>query len=424
MECNMGLVKKKIIDLCKKSQFLRSTARKVRSLKKKMYYNKCYRKNEVDNKLIIFESFMGRKYSCSPRAIYEEMLKQDRFKDFKFVWAFKDIEGKKNIKELERAELVKYNSMKYLEIYSRAKYIVSNSRIPEIIKLKKEQVYIQNWHGTPLKRLGYDITVDGGNAMNSLKDLRQKYKEDAERYTYMVSPSRFVTEKYKSCFNLAENNPEVKIIEKGYPRNDFLYTFTDEDVKRVKEILGIKGDKKIILYAPTWRDNQHESGVGYTYDIGIDFEKLRKKLEKDYIILFRPHYFVANQFDFKKYEGFVYDVSDYEEINDLYIVADILMTDYSSVFFDYANLKRPMIFYMYDLKEYAENIRGFYIGLEELPGKIIEKEDELIDEIINVTNNFKYDEKYKAFNDKFNYLDDGESSKRVVEEIMNECNNE
>ena len=414
----MNLIKKTIIDICKKNQFLRSLLRKVRSIRHKIYFNKCYRKNKVDDKLIIFESFMGRKYSCSPRAIYEEMLKQDRFKDFKFVWAFKKVNSKMDIKELERAELIKYNSRKYLEYCSKAKYIVTNSRIPEIIKLKEEQVYIQNWHGTPLKKLGYDLTVEGGNALNSLKDLRQKYKEDAERYTYMVSPSKFVTEKYKSCFNLAENNPNVKIIEEGYPRNDFLFNFTDNDVEKIKDSLGIKGNKKIILYAPTWRDNQHQSGVGYTYDIGIDFEKLREKLEEEYIILFRPHYFIANQFDFEKYKGFVYDVSDYEEINDLYIVADILMTDYSSVFFDYANLKRPIIFYMYDLKEYAENIRGFYIGLDELPGKIIENEEELIEEIINVTKQFKYDEKYKAFNEKFNYLDDGEATKRVLDEIM------
>ena len=415
----MNILKKKIIDLCKKSQIVRSSARKIRSLKYEMYYKKCARKNNVDEKLVVFDSFMGRKYSCSPRAIYEEMLKQDRFNDFKFVWAFKNIEGKKEISELKRAELVKYNSLEYLEICSKAKYIITNSRIPEVIKLKKEQVYVQNWHGTPLKRLGYDITIDGGNAMNSLKDLRKKYKEDAERYTYMVSPSKFVTEKYKSCFNLAENNPNVKIIEKGYPRNDFLYTYKESDIERIKKALGIKENKKIILYAPTWRDNQHESGMGYTYEIGINFDKMRETLEKDYIILFRPHYFIANQFNFKKYSGFVYDVSDYDEINDLYIIADILITDYSSVFFDYANLKRPIIFYMYDLKEYEENIRGFYIGLDELPGKIVETEVALIDEIINVTNNFKYNEKYKNFNEKFNYLDDGKSSERVVGEIIN-----
>ena len=415
----MNILKKKIIDLCKKSQIVRSSARKIRSLKYEMYYKKCARKNNVDEKLVVFDSFMGRKYSCSPRAIYEEMLKQNRFNDFKFVWAFKNIEGKKEISELKRAELVKYNSLEYLEICSKAKYIITNSRIPEVIKLKKEQVYVQNWHGTPLKRLGYDITIDGGNAMNSLKDLRKKYKEDAERYTYMVSPSKFVTEKYKSCFNLAENNPNVKIIEKGYPRNDFLYTYKESDIERIKKALGIKENKKIILYAPTWRDNQHESGMGYTYEIGINFDKMRETLEKDYIILFRPHYFIANQFNFKKYSGFVYDVSDYDEINDLYIIADILITDYSSVFFDYANLKRPIIFYMYDLKEYEENIRGFYIGLDELPGKIVETEVALIDEIINVTNNFKYNEKYKNFNEKFNYLDDGKSSERVVGEIIN-----
>ena len=97
----------------------------------------------------------------------------------------------------------------------------------------------------------------------------------------------------------------------------------------------------------------------------------------------------------------------------------MLITDYSSVFFDYANLKRPMIFYMYDLDYYRDESNGFYFDVEEnLPGKIVKTDDDLIDEIIRVSKEFKYDEKYKKFNEKFNYLDDGEASKRVVETVI------
>ena len=190
-------------------------------------------------------------------------------------------------------------------------------------------------------------------------------------------------------------------------------------MKEIKKKLGISGtNKKIILYAPTWRDNQHQAELGYTYKTEVDFDLLKKELEQDYIILFRAHYLVANEFDFEKYKGFVYDVSKLDDINELYVISDILITDYSSVFFDYANLKRPVLFYMYDLDKYKDNMRGFYIDLKELPGSIIQTEENLIKEIKSTSDNFEYDNKYKKFNDKYNYLDDGNASKRVVERVI------
>ena len=413
-------MKKIIINIIKKNQFLRSLLRKMVYLKKRIIYKRCCKKNAIDEKMVIFESFMGRTYSDNPRAIYEEMLNDPKYKDFTFIWAFKHPEEKENIEQLSKATLTKYNSLEYYKYYSRAKYFVSNSRIPEAIKPREGQVYIQTWHGTPLKRLGYDLTTEGGNALNSLKDMQNKYKADAERYSYLLAPSKFCTEKFTSCFNLKENNPKCEIIEEGYPRNDFLSNYTQEDIKRIKDLLNINniGNKKIILYAPTWRDNQHISGVGYTYKVDVDFDLLQKELGNDYIILFRAHYFVANSFDFEKYKGFIYDVSNYESINDLYVISDMLITDYSSVFFDYAILKRPIIFYMYDLKAYQEDIRGFYIDLKELPGNIVEHEKDLIEEINNLKNNFKYDERYQKFHDKFNSLEDGKATKRVLEKIM------
>ena len=413
-------MKKVIISIIKKNQFLRSLLRKMVYLKKRIIYKRCCKKNEIDEKMIIFESFMGRTYSDNPRAIYEEMLKDDKYKDFRFIWAFKKPMEKNDIEQLSRATIIKYNSLDYYKYYSKAKYFVSNSRIPEAIKPREGQVYIQTWHGTPLKRLGYDLTTEGGNALNSLKDMQNKYKADAERYSYLLAPSKFCTEKFTSCFNLKENNPNCNIIEEGYPRNDFLSNYTQKDIENIKNELNINniGNKKIILYAPTWRDNQHTSGVGYTYKVDVDFDLLQKELGNEYIILFRAHYFVANSFDFEKYKGFIYDVSHYESINDLYVIADMLITDYSSVFFDYAILKRPIIFYMYDLKAYQEDIRGFYIDLKELPGNIVENEKDLIIEINNMKNNFKYDERYQKFHDKFNSLEDGGSTKRVLKKIM------
>lgn len=415
----MKKIKAKIVDLMKKNELLRKILRYLIYTKKRIVYKMIGFGKKVDDKMIIFESFMGRTYSDNPRALYEEMIRNPKYSDFKFVWCFKDPISKKDIPELSKATIIKYASKDYLRYYNIAKYFVSNSRIPEYIKPKKEQVYIQTWHGTPLKKLGYDLTTEGGNALNSLKDMRKKYKADAERYTYLLSPSKFCTEKFTSCFNLKENNPNCEIIEEGYPRNDFLSNYTQKDIDNIKLKLDIKNinDKKIILYAPTWRDNQHTSGVGYTYKTDVDFELLQKELGNNYIILFRAHYFVANSFDFEKYKGFIYDVSNYENINDLYVVSDILITDYSSVFFDYAILKRPIIFYMYDFEEYKNDIRGFYINIDELPGKITKTENELIQAIEEIKN-FQYNEKYKKFNNRYNYLDDGQVAKRVVEECI------
>ena len=134
---------------------------------------------------------------------------------------------------------------------------------------------------------------------------------------------------------------------------------------------------------------------------------------KDYVVLFRSHYFITNSLNLEKYKNFIYDVSNYNEINELYIISDMLITDYSSVFFDYANLNKPIIFYMYDLDLYKNKLRDFYLDLDMLPGKIVQNQKDLVREIKNVKKI-----KNENFKKKFNYLDDKNSSKRVVEAIF------
>lgn len=409
-------IKAPIISFAKKHHWLMVIIRALSFAYGRMKYMRYYRSTEVDEKMVMFESFMGRQYSCSPKAIYLEMLNNEKCKDYKFVWAFKNPEEYKFLEQNRNTIVINYSNSEFLKYHAMAKYWVTNSRIKEIVKKKENQVFIQCWHGTPLKKLGYDIEVAGGNAMNSIKDIQKKYTVDSNRYTYMISPSAFCTEKFASAFNLA--NPSI-IKETGYPRNDYLYNYTENDAKKIKSTLGIPENKKIILYAPTWRDNQHKAGVGYTYKLSMDFDKMKAELGDDYVVLFRTHYFIANYIDLTKYEGFVYNVSQYPDINDLYIISDILITDYSSVFFDFANLRRPILFYMYDIEEYKNNLRDFYIDFSELPGPIIETEDKLFDEIKNIDGYYaKYIDTYKAFVEKFNYLDDGKSSKRVVENLI------
>lgn len=407
-----------LMNIAKKSLIFRKISRRILYIFRHIRYRTRGIGQKIDEKLILFSAFDGKSYSDSPKAIYLYLLNNDKYKDYKFVWTFKKQENYKFLKENKNTNIVKQGTKEYERYMQKAKYWIFNYRVADHQYPKKNQIYVQCWHGTPLKKLGYDLE-NTDNVLNSKKEIRFKYKTDAKKINYFLSPSKFATEKFISAWNLKEIKKEDCIIEEGYPRNDFLYNYKRQDVSKIRKELNINSvNKKVILYAPTWRDNQHQSGVGYTYKTEADFEKLQKELGQDYIILFRAHYLVANEFNFEKYKGFIYDVSKVDDINELYIVSDMLITDYSSVFFDYANLKRPIIFYMYDFEQYKNNIRGFYIDLKELPGSITKTEDELIKEIKKMNNNFKYNKIYEEFNKKYNYLDDGKATERVINKIL------
>lgn len=408
-----------LFNLAKKNKTLRIFFRNTLNLKNKLKYSYYKTKYKMDDKTILFEAFGGRNYTCSPKAIYEKMLTMKEFKDYTFVWSFID-PSKHEVKKDKRLKIIKSKSKEYYKYISISKYWIVNSIIEEGITKKKDQVYVQCWHGTPLKRLRYDIVVNGAS-LNSVEEIRKRNDIDAKKFDYFISPSKYCTEKFTSAFNLKALGKENIIIEEGYPRNDFLFNKTKKDIDAIKKKLGLPLDKKVIFYLPTFRDNQHTSGVGYTYKLGIDFDSLKKKFSKEYVILFSPHYFIENSIDLTKYKGFIYNVARYDEINELYLVSDIIMTDYSSVFFDYANLKRPMLFYMYDIDDYKGNLRDFYISLDELPGPIAKTQDELENNLKNIDKEFKKNkEKYEKFNEKYNYLDDGNASERVIKVIFKE----
>lgn len=414
----MKKIKIMLMNIAKKNLIFRKLFRKSLNVYRFIRYKIRGIRIKVDNRTILFSTFDGKSYADSPKAIYNYMKNNKEYSDYKFIWVFKEPENYKFLEQNINTKIVKKGTKEHEKSLAKAKYWIVNHRAADHIYPKKNQVYLQCWHGTPLKKLGCDLDKTD-NALNTTNELKNKYRTEAKKFTYMVSPSKFATEKFITAFDLKRLKKESCIVQEGYPRNDFLCNYTSEDVERIKRELKIEHiNKKIILYAPTWRDNQHKAGVGYTYKTEVDFAKLQKELGQDYIILFRAHYFVANEFDFEKYKGFIYDVSNVDDINELYVISDMLITDYSSVFFDYANLKRPIIFYMYDINMYKNDMRGFYIELDDLPGNIIETEEELIKDIKNVTNNFKYNEKYRKFNEKYNYLDDGNASEKVINKIL------
>ncbi len=430
-----NIIKKGLVDIAKNNTWLRKKFRKIVHVKNAIFINRCQRKYDVDEKIVIFECYQGRSYTCSPKAIYEEMIGDSRFDDFTFVWSFKKPHEFVSCENLKKSKIIMYGSKDYYIYNAKAKYIVTNSISEKITTVRDNQIYIQTWHGTPLKKLGFDLETKKGNSTNSLSEIRNRYAEEARKINYMISPSKFTSDKLNSSFKLDEYNNKSKILEIGYPRNDYLFKYNEDDTNEIKNKLGLnkdiekdiddkKCDKKIILFAPTFRDNKHDSANGYKYELGFQIENLKKQLGEDFIILFRTHYFVTNSIDFEKYKDFLLDVSSYPEINDLYIVSDMLITDYSSVFFDYACLKKPIIFYMYDLEEYRDDIRGFYLSLDELPGEIVYNEIDLISCITKYSTGKQttmpkvFDDKYKKFNEKYNYLEDGMASWRVLEECF------
>ncbi|WP_350455433.1 CDP-glycerol glycerophosphotransferase family protein [Slackia heliotrinireducens] len=421
--------RKPMLAFMKKHPRFRRNGRKVYYDFRGQLYKNQASKVPTNEKMVVFESFGGRQVSCSPRAIYEAMLADPRFDDWTFVWSFRkrSIAKMRQDPMMERAQLVARCYDDYFEIMQQAKYWVVNTRVPEYVHPKDDQVYVQCWHGTPLKCLGFDVAIDSQNALNSTEELAWRFGIDSEKWSYLLSPSPYTSLHLADAFGLPEERRADVVLEEGYPRNDRVAaTCADPDTlaaakAEICEKLGIPQDKKLFLYAPTWRDDAYQAGKGYVMeDTLLDFDRLRETMEADgWIVLFRAHYYIANKFDFEPYEGFVYDVSRGVDINDLYIISDALMTDYSSVFFDYAITKRPILFFWPDWEHYANAIRGFYFDLKELPGPHCFNMDDVVEAIGKLDSyDEMYGEAYAEFRQTFCPKDDGHAAERVINKVF------
>lgn len=362
-----------------------------------------------NDQMIIFESFLGKQYSDNPRAIYEYLKKH--YPHYKMYWSIE----KNSLYKIEQLDIqyVQRFSLKWMILMNRAKYWVSNSRLPLWLPKPYNTVYVQTWHGTPLKRLATDMEEVHMPSTHT-KKYKNNFVKEAKKWDYLISPNEYSTEIFKRAFQF-----DKKIIESGYPRNDYIVNNNNEKViNQIKQHLNIPLNKKVILYAPTWRDNHYYGPGRYKFDLEIDLNLLKKEISEDYIIVLRMHYLIADDLDLTRYDRFVYDLSFYEDIRDLYLIADILITDYSSVFFDYATLLRPMIFYVYDIEEYRDFLRGFYIDFEEqAPGPLVKTTKEVIDEIRKIEKGYTDYNKIKEFAYRFSYLEDGKSTERVVSQL-------
>ena len=385
---------------------IKKIIRSKKALSKFLYIHVFLKRPMVKN-WILFESFFGKSYSDSPKYIYEYISANESGK-YKCIWVI----DKKKTNIPFRHKKVKRFSLRYYYYLARSGYMVFNSRQPVWTVKREGNVFLQTWHGTPLKKLVFDIE-DISSA--SPKYKQQVYKQ-SRAWDYLIAANGFSSETFKRCF-LFENT----MLNTGYPRNDILHSPDRGQIAAIiRKHLGIPKDKKTILYAPTWRDDEFYGKGQYKFELYLNLDLMRSTLGDEYIILIRTHYFIADSLDLSALSGFAYNVSKYNDISELYLASDILITDYSSVFFDFANLKRPMLFFTYDLEKYRDVLRGFYIDIEsEVPGPLLFTSEEVIHAIKDIDSVVeRYKERYEVFYNRFCGWEDGQASKKVVESVF------
>ncbi|PKR82657.1 CDP-glycerol glycerophosphotransferase family protein [Heyndrickxia camelliae] len=376
--------------------------------KGKSKFNETCETHKLNEKMVFFESFLGKNYSGNPKYIYEEMLRNDKYKNYTFVWSYSG----ENPEEIPgNPIIVNREEVEYYEYLAKSKYWVNNILFP-VHRKREGNKYLQTWHGTPLKRLGYDIEIDGPEVL-----ARENFYIESRNWDYLVSANNYSTEIFKRAFKFNKH-----VLEYGYPANDIFYNEEmREKVNKIRIELGIPQDKKVILYAPTWRDNESVNSWKHSFSLKFDLEEFYKNLKDEYILILRMHHLIADSLVIdEKYKEFVYDLSKYDDIQELYVMSDILITDYSSVFFDYANSKKPILFFAYDFDNYKENVRGFYLDMfKDLPGPIINNSGDLLNAIQNINSIYKnYELKYDEFYNRFCKLENGKAAQSIIEKVF------
>ena len=391
------------------TQLLTTIRRK--KIHKGLLLYRLFQKLPIQKNLVLFESFLGRGYSDNPKALYQTLKRQRP--ELTLVWIFAK-EPTADVKAV-CPNWVLRNSPKYYYYMARARYWIFNTRQPLSLKKRRATTYLQTWHGTPLKRLGLDME-EVHMAGTTTEQYKKNFYQQAQEWDYLLSPNTYSSEIFKRAFGFSGT-----LLESGYPRNDLLYApDRNQQAETIKRKLDVPPNKKVILYAPTWRDDEFVTKGQYRFNLQLDLQQMQERLGQDYIVLLRMHYLIAEHLDLDAYAGFAYDVSSYGDIAELYLISDLLITDYSSVFFDFAHLNRPMLFFTYDLEKYASVLRGFYFDFEAVvPGPLLKESNQVIDYIEDIeTQSKQYADKYKVFQEQFCGLDDGKASQRVIETLF------
>lgn len=373
------------------------------------YYKHC----KIKGNVILYESFYGKGLLCNPYAIFLALRSDSKYAHFKHIWVLKDDKDTtitNRYKNDPNVTFVKHNSPAYLKALCSAKYLINNSTFADYFVKKEGQVYINTWHGIPLKTLGYDMPNGQVESSNVVRNFIQT--------DYMISASTFLTDIYKHAYKL-DGIYQGKIIEEGYPRLDLLVSSSRETMFQKLKSCGVEADinKKVILFAPTWRG---KSFAHASTDVDFYFE-FKEKIEKQidtskYQILIKVHQRVYELAHEKLTEPFFIPSS--LDANEVLSIADILVSDFSSIYIDYLATGRPILFYIPDIDEYSVD-RGLYQSPDCLPGPCSKNLDDIaqwlnqLDDVV-----CKYQSKYDAARCWSNGYHAGEISKKVVDIIF------
>lgn len=349
---------------------------------------------------IVICNYFGKSYGDNGKYICEEIIKQNL--EFDIVWL---VDGKNldDLKFPEKIRVAKYNSILALYELSTAKIWIDNSRKFFHPPKRRNQLYIQTWHGAvALKRIEKD-------AEQSLsKFYVNSAKQDSKMADLLISNSKFSTELYKKSFWY-----NGEILECGTPRCDMLMNNDNDAINKIRSILGINNNVKLILYAPTFRKSED------TNVYNIECEKLLEILEKkfggEWKVLIRLHPNVSNKNNFMKYSSNVIDATNYPDMYELLMVSEILITDYSSSMFEFSYSKKTVFLYTEDLEEYIKD-RGFYFDIFNLPYPIAKSNEELF-EIIEKFEYKQYHKELTKFLNELQIKETGNASEAIVNRI-------
>ena len=287
-----------------------------------------------------------------------------------------------------------------------SRYLVNNNTFPVFFRKRPGQVYLQTWHGTPLKRVGLD-TPHQRLTPSYLRTLRR----EPEQWDMLLAQSPYAARQLAAAFRY---NGPVHVL--GYPRNDALNA-PAAPLRRaaVRDQLRIPPGNTVVLYAPTWRDNAVDRRGRVQAAPHLDAAEVPLNLGSGYSVLYRVHHMVSGRRGAPG--GGAADVSGHPSVSDLCLAADVLVTDYSSIMFDFAVTGKPMFFLVPDLAQYRDQTRGFYFDIEEqAPGPLASNSRDLFEQI-RAYRPEQWADKYRSFVRTYAPLDDGGAALRVCRAV-------
>ncbi|MGN6751701.1 MAG: CDP-glycerol glycerophosphotransferase family protein [Intrasporangium sp.] len=350
----------------------------------------------------VFSCFGGRPPGDSPLAIQSELRRGGY--DGRILWAARD----GSAAAPEGTEAVLLGSPEYYRALHTSRWLINNNNFPYYFRKHPDQYYLQTWHGTPLKRIAEDVP---GESLSL--SYRALMKREPQWWDVLLAQNDFAAGIFPDAFGY-----RGPVLTLGYPRNDQLALTNAERRATIRRRLGIPSSARVLLYAPTWRDNLRTASNGYAAVTFLDVAKVSRWLADDGVFLLRGH---SNTAGFPGADAYpnVRDLSRYPDVGDLLEITDVLVTDYSSVMFDFAVTGRPIVFLAPDLDEYASSTRGLYLDLGSIaPGPILRTTDEVISVLADpAALALRYGRRYTAFQERFTSLDDGAAARRVVEHV-------